>query len=111
MAHGLELRTPLVDWRLLQEVAPLLPALRPGEGKRLLATAPSQALPDAVIDRPKTGFSVPVGAWQARLDQPGAARPSAANRSLASRQHARNLIRHFADSPGPTPDISKVQVG
>src|SRR5262249_29386662 len=45
MAHGVEIRVPLVDARLLAALAPALPALAPGAGKAALANAPSVALP------------------------------------------------------------------
>ncbi|WP_337846533.1 asparagine synthase (glutamine-hydrolyzing) [Sphingomonas sp.] len=63
MAHSLEIRVPLVDYTLLGAVAPMMHALRPGVGKAVLATAPATPLPDAVLNRPKTGFSVPVMSW------------------------------------------------
>ena len=62
MAHSLEVRTPLVDWTLLHNVAPLL-AARPEIGKQDMARTPAQPLPDAVLNRPKTGFTVPVRQW------------------------------------------------
>jgi len=62
MAHSLEIRTPLVDIDLLREVAPLLAATEP-PGKRDLALTPATPLPPAILDRPKTGFSIPVRSW------------------------------------------------
>ena len=62
MAHSLEVRTPLVDWTLLRAAAPLL-AAHPGLGKRDMAGTPAQPLPDAVLNRAKTGFTVPVRDW------------------------------------------------
>jgi hypothetical protein len=41
----------------------LLSGLKPGDGKTLLARAPSAPLPAEVTDRDKTGFSIPVTAW------------------------------------------------
>lgn len=63
MAHSLEIRTPLVDATLLAAVAPRIASLKPGEGKMLLATAPSAPLPGHIVNRGKTGFGVPVGDW------------------------------------------------
>lgn len=63
MAHSLEVRVPLIDWTLLKAIAPLVSGLKPGEGKALLAQAPSAPLPAEVTDRDKTGFSIPVTAW------------------------------------------------
>ena len=62
MAHSLEVRTPLVDWKLLHDVAPLL-AADPTLGKHSMAATPARGLPDAVLDRPKTGFTTPVRQW------------------------------------------------
>ncbi|MGY6214053.1 asparagine synthase (glutamine-hydrolyzing) [Methylolobus aquaticus] len=68
MAHSLELRTPLVDIQLLRDLAPVLAAPRPPglPGKRSLALAPRPALPAEVIDRPKSGFSLPMDRWLAQ---------------------------------------------
>jgi asparagine synthase (glutamine-hydrolysing) len=63
MAHGIEIRVPLVDTLLLKSLAPLLPTLAPGSGKAALAKAPSLPLPVAIANRAKTGFGVPTGAW------------------------------------------------
>jgi len=62
MAHSLELRTPLVDWTLLDRVARLR-AAHPALGKRDMARTPATSLPADVLNRPKTGFSIPVGEW------------------------------------------------
>src|SRR5207244_5303965 len=59
MAHSLEIRVPLVDVKLLREIAPLLASPHP-PGKRDLALSPRTPLPDAVLTRPKTGFAMPV---------------------------------------------------
>jgi asparagine synthase (glutamine-hydrolysing) len=65
MAHGLEVRVPLVDATLLERIAGL--SLLPSEvmPKAGLAQAPRRALPNSVIQRSKTGFCIPVGAWSA----------------------------------------------
>ena len=63
MAHSLEIRTPLVDATLLRAIAPLLAAGADAPGKRAMADAPRLKLPASVLDRPKTGFVVPVRDW------------------------------------------------
>jgi asparagine synthase (glutamine-hydrolysing) len=63
MAHSLEIRTPLVDVALLRAVAPLLGAGAAAPDKRAMADTPRRKLPAAVLDRPKTGFVVPVRDW------------------------------------------------
>ena len=79
MAHSLEIRTPLVDTDLLRNLAPMLAGPRP-PSKRNLANAPSKKLPDAILNRRKTGFSIPVRNWLS--DKDGAASPSGTDRGL-----------------------------
>ena len=64
MAHSLEVRVPLVDVKLLSQVASV--TANGGQLKRVLAGAPRVALPPKVIDRPKTGFTTPINAWLQR---------------------------------------------
>lgn len=63
MAHSLEVRVPLVDVDLLKIIAPLMLSGRIANGKHLLANAPKKTLPSTIINRTKTGFSIPVGQW------------------------------------------------
>ncbi|MBF0177181.1 MAG: asparagine synthase (glutamine-hydrolyzing) [Magnetococcales bacterium] len=63
MAHSLEVRVPLVDVELIRRLAPLMIHALGPSGKRLLAAAPSPPLPVSVVNRPKTGFSVPFASW------------------------------------------------
>ena len=63
MDHSVELRTPLVDAHLLQALQPLLPRFAEFPNKTLLAHAPKMALPNAIRERPKTGFAIPVQRW------------------------------------------------
>lgn len=65
MAVGLEARAPLLDrrifefaWRLPQEMK-----IRDGKGKWILRQMLSRHVPDALFERPKQGFAMPVGAW------------------------------------------------
>lgn len=60
MSHSLELRTPLVDVRLLEAVAPHVPRFAARAGKKMLGRSPTLALPDSVLQRSKTGFTVPM---------------------------------------------------
>jgi asparagine synthase (glutamine-hydrolysing) len=62
MAHSIEVRVPLVDWTLVRTLAPIL-AAHPALGKDALAGAARPRLPASVLDRPKTGFTVPVRDW------------------------------------------------
>ena len=65
MAHGVEIRVPLVDLTLLRSIAPAIDRLDAGAGKAALAKAPSRPLPDDIVKRAKTGFGVPTGRWMA----------------------------------------------
>ena len=65
MAHSLELRVPLVDWELLQRLAPLAAACPDRVDKAALARAARPQLPASIADRPKTGFTTPVRDWLA----------------------------------------------
>lgn len=62
MSHSLEVRVPLVDWTLWREVGALLHHA-PHLDKRAMARAPKNALPQHVLERPKTGFVTPVRDW------------------------------------------------
>jgi len=65
MGHSLELRTPLVDVKLLEALGPSVSRFVGGAGKAMLARSPDRPLPEAIIKRPKTGFGVPMAAWLA----------------------------------------------
>jgi asparagine synthase (glutamine-hydrolysing) len=65
MAHGLEVRPPLLDHELM-ELAARIPAgwkVRGGETKWVLKEAFRSRLPDAAVNRPKRGFELPIDAW------------------------------------------------
>ncbi len=65
MAVSLEARVPLLDHPLV-EFALALPAglkIRDGLGKRVFRQAIRGLVPPEVMDRPKHGFSVPLGSW------------------------------------------------
>lgn len=65
MAHSLEIRVPLVDNELFHTVLPMVTGRRP-PSKRDMALTPVLSLPPEVLDRPKSGFNVPVPDWQRR---------------------------------------------
>ncbi|HKB79780.1 MAG TPA: asparagine synthase (glutamine-hydrolyzing) [Thermoanaerobaculia bacterium] len=66
MAHSLEVRVPLVDAFLLRAVAPAIFAGSHRDGKDLLARSPARPLPEAILTRRKTGFTLPINDWLER---------------------------------------------
>lgn len=62
MAHSLEIRTPLVDIGLFRQLAPMLTSDAP-PSKLDMAGTPEKKLPTDVLQRPKSGFSIPVREW------------------------------------------------
>ena len=98
MAHGLECRSPLLD-HLLLEFACRLPAswkIRWGRSKYIFKEAIRPLFPRGFLDRPKMGFSVPIGEWfkgewrswvsEALLDGP------LAQRSILDRHELRAIL-------------------
>ena len=65
MANSLEGRSPLLDHHVMEFAASLPPSwkVRRGTTKYLLKEAGRGWLPDDILDRPKMGFGVPIGAW------------------------------------------------
>ena len=65
MANGLELRVPFLDHKMVEFAATLPNAskIHGKGGKTLLRSAMRGVLPDAIIDRPKKGFPIPIGSW------------------------------------------------
>src|SRR5207302_10269506 len=66
MAHSLEVRVPLVDAFLLREVAPVVFTGSRRDGKHMLASSPRTPLPAEILQRKKTGFTVPINDWLER---------------------------------------------
>lgn len=62
MTQSLELRVPFLDVPLLRTAAPWL-ASHPTLTKRVVAGALAPQLPRELLNKPKTGFSVPVRDW------------------------------------------------
>jgi asparagine synthase (glutamine-hydrolysing) len=65
MASGVEVRVPLLDQELVRVAfsLPLGVKQRGMQGKWVLKEAMRGILPENVIDRPKTGFGLPLRAW------------------------------------------------
>lgn len=63
MAHSLEIRTPMVDIALFRALASCLSDPDNLPTKAMLGGVPKRPLPDEILNRPKTGFSIPVHEW------------------------------------------------
>jgi asparagine synthase (glutamine-hydrolysing) len=99
MAHGIEIRVPLVDVTLLRSVAPAIHRLKQHEGKVALARSPGTPLSDEILTRPKTGFSVPTGAWmRAAMGDRHSAETLMQSKGLISRAWASVVLKQSASS-------------
>jgi len=65
MAVSLETRLPFLDHRVAELAAriPIEMKVSGGVGKQVLRCLLYRHVPEALIERPKTGFAVPVGEW------------------------------------------------
>ena len=87
MAHGIEIRTPLVDIELLRKLSPVTARIDGRSGKVALAMAPSRPLPECLVRNLKTGFSIPSSQWLVANNS-----CAALSRGAASREWARKVI-------------------
>jgi asparagine synthase (glutamine-hydrolysing) len=116
MATSLEARVPLLDHQLV-EFAVSLPSrlkMRDGTGKWLLRRAIEGVVPARVLEKPKKGFSLPIGRWfrhelRHRVDdllrpqaqiyefvEPGAVRRAATEHRFGRRDHSGSIWRLMA---------------
>jgi asparagine synthase (glutamine-hydrolysing) len=65
MAVSLESRAPLLDHRIAEFAAtlPMSFLMKHGENKRVLRAVLYRMVPRDLVDRPKAGFSIPLGRW------------------------------------------------
>jgi asparagine synthase (glutamine-hydrolysing) len=99
MAHGVEIRVPLVDVKLLEALAPAIPSLASRTGKEALAKAPTVPLPVEIVTRAKTGFDVPTGPWMNAAAHKAAVAVSGRpfeTRGLMSRRWLQTVLHGFA---------------
>ena len=108
MAHGLEVRVPILDHSFVDWAAGLPPRmkLRGREGKYVFKRALEPWLPEDVLYRPKMGFGIPLKDWfrgplrgllrqrleQGRLAESGLVRPEAVAELVA--QHISGRFDH-----------------
>ena len=65
MAHSMEVRTPFLDYRLV-ELACSIPGslkIRQGKLKYILRRVAARYVPQEILDRPKEGFVLPKNTW------------------------------------------------
>jgi asparagine synthase (glutamine-hydrolysing) len=113
MAHGLEVRSPLLDHRV-HEFAAHLPGrmkLRRGTLKwPLKELAKRRGMTDELINRPKMGFGIPIGEWFRGELRPWIEDilfdPQTTDRGLFQRDEvARLLAEHLASCADHTPRL------
>ena len=63
MAHSVELRTPFVDYTLLENLKDVWILFKDYRNKVLLSNSSSKPLPKSILNRKKTGFAIPVRDW------------------------------------------------
>lgn len=65
MTNSLEVRSPFLDYRLVEFAASLPPSLKVSglRTKRVLRSAFEDILPSSITERPKRGFGLPIGHW------------------------------------------------
>jgi asparagine synthase (glutamine-hydrolysing) len=93
MAHGLEVRVPLVDSVLLRRIARLTGGAAASHANALkthLAHSPSKPLPARVVSRTKTGFTTPIARWL----QSNGGKASRAPVAGSARQWARHVVEN-----------------
>jgi len=82
MAHGVEVRVPLVDFALLESLGPAIACSNPPTKGELAACC--SGIPAAIGTRAKTGFTTPVRQW---IAQDGETCATRGLRGWASRVH------------------------
>jgi asparagine synthase (glutamine-hydrolysing) len=99
MAHGLEVRPPLLDHELL-ELAARIPSaykVRSGETKWIFKQAYGPRLPADAVWRPKHGFDMPIDAWLRgplrEMFEDAVLAPQAPVSRLVNRAAAQNVYR------------------
>jgi len=65
MAHGIELRSPLLDIKLIEWVhsLPSIFKIKGNIGKFILKDIADELVPNKLINRPKMGFAIPRSSW------------------------------------------------
>jgi asparagine synthase (glutamine-hydrolysing) len=94
MGHSVEIRVPFVDRELLRQIAPLLAGQHPPT-KQDMARTPRSPLPASILNRPKTGFQVPVRDWLFARSKYERLQKGHYGRNRGLRGWAREVYAHF----------------
>jgi asparagine synthase (glutamine-hydrolysing) len=106
MAHGLEARTPFLDYHLV-EFSAHLPEhlkLRGLTGKYILRKSMKNLLPSAITSRPKKGFPMPLNSWlceELRDTVIGKINESAIVNQLFDRHQVNKILNGYQNSYNP----------
>ncbi|XOF32796.1 MAG: asparagine synthase (glutamine-hydrolyzing) [Candidatus Electrothrix sp. YB6] len=99
MAHSLEIRVPLVDAVLFQRIARLISSVGEGRGqeqwKRWLGRTPHRSLPHEILNRTKTGFSIPMDKWIRHLHAAGESAPALPEKHEKHTPWARTWVQYI----------------
>lgn len=105
MAHALEVRSPLLDYRLIEFAATLPDRLKLDKkrGKIILRNLAAKRLPKKILGHPKTGFSIPAAQWLRKDLRPmveeALASPNAVTRQALQLHKLKDLWReHLSGS-------------
>jgi asparagine synthase (glutamine-hydrolysing) len=65
MRYSLEARVPFLDHRVIEHAwtLPMSYKIHEGRGKWIIREILRRYIPNQLVDRPKQGFSVPIGTW------------------------------------------------
>jgi asparagine synthase (glutamine-hydrolysing) len=65
MAYGVEVRSPFLDYRVIEfaRTLPISYRFHNGKRKRILRDILNEYIPESVFDVPKKGFSIPLAEW------------------------------------------------
>ena len=65
MAYSVEVRSPFIDFRVIEFARSLPMSYRyeKGRQKKILRDILKEYIPEEVFDQPKKGFAVPIGDW------------------------------------------------
>lgn len=102
MRHSLEVRVPFLDLPLVNYVSALPGSVKRGRSsKALLRMAGSHVLSKQISNRPKTGFTLPIGAWmRGEMREPcEAAIKHLASQSFIDAAEVGLTWRSFLDDP------------